>query len=98
MYRRHDIYNAPVTSYEQVFINRATQSIESDMVGANPDGSTYSTVKTVIKPTLASPTVSAMIDQYVYDVQGSGTGKIESFKNEVVKLQRAIKFAQWAEE
>ena len=22
MYRRHDIYNAPFTSYEQVFINR----------------------------------------------------------------------------
>ena len=98
MYRRHDIYNAPYTSYEQVFINRQNQSIESDMIGANPDGSHYSTSKTLIRPNLATKTVQSMIDQYVYDVQGQGTAKVEQFKNECVKLQRALKFAEWSEE
>jgi len=98
VYRRHDIYNAPYTSYEQVFINRQNHSIEADMVGPNPNGSTYSTVKTVIRPNLASKAVQSIIDQYVYDVQGAGTSKIEVFKSEVIKLQRALKFSQWADE
>lgn len=68
------------------------------MIGANPDGSIYSTSKTLIRPNLATKTVQSMIDQYVYDVQGQGTAKVEVFKNECVKLQRALKFAEWAEE
>lgn len=66
------------------------------MVGPNPNGSTYSASKTVIRPNLATKTVQSLIDQFVYDVQGNGIGKVEIFKNEVIKLQRAIKFNEWA--
>jgi len=52
----------------------------------------------VIRPNLASNALHSIIDQYVYDVQGSGTGKVEVFKNEIIKLQRALKFSEWAEE
>jgi len=62
LYRRHDHYNAPYTSFEQVFINRQNQSIESDFVGPNPNGSIYSTSKTVIRPNLATAAVSSIID------------------------------------
>lgn len=95
MYRRHDIYNAPYTSWEQIIINRQNSQIESSVVGANPNGSIYTVEKTVLRPNLASKTVSSLMDTYVYDVQGMGTSKIEIFKNQVVKLQQALKFNEW---
>lgn len=84
MYRRHDYYNAPFISFEQVLINRQNQSIESDFVGPNPNGSTYSVSKTVIRPNLATKTVQSLIDQFIYDVQGQGLAKVEIFKNELI--------------
>lgn len=96
MYRRHDIYNAPFTTWEQVVFNRQNSQIESSIVGPNPNGSMYTVEKTVLRPNLASKTVSSLMDTYVYDVQGNGTAKIEIFKNQVVKLQKALKFGEYA--
>ena len=98
MYRRHDVYNAPFTSWEQVIINRQNQSVESSMVGANPNGSTYTTERTVYRPDLASKSGSSLMDTFIYDVQGQGTGKIEIFRNQVVKLTQAMQFSKWAAE
>lgn len=95
MYRRHDTYNAPLTSWEQVIINRQNSQIESSIVGANPNGSTFTVETTVLRPNLASKTVSSLMDTYVYDVQGMGSSKVEIFKNQVVKLQKALKFNEW---
>ena len=38
------------------------------------------------------------MDTYVYDVQGAGSAKVEIFKNQVIKLQKVLKFNQWATE
>ena len=38
------------------------------------------------------------MDTYVFDVQGAKTGKVEVFKNKVVKIQRALQFSKWAAE
>ena len=98
MYRRHDAYNAPFTTWEQVIINRQNQSIEADIVGPNPNGSTYSVEKTVYRPNLASKAEESLMDTYVLDVQGMGTGKVEAFKNQVVMRQNALQFTEWAKE
>ena len=87
MYRRHDIYNAPFITWEQVLINRQNQSIESDIVGANPNGTPYSISKTVLRPNLATKTVETLMDQYVFDVQGRHTGSVDLFKQQVLKIQ-----------
>lgn len=98
MYRRHDIFNAPVTTWEQVVINRQNSQIESSIVGPNPNGSAYTLETTVLRPNLASKTVSSLMDTFVYDVQGMGSGKVELFKNQVLQLQKALKFTQWVAE
>ncbi len=81
MYRRHDTYNAAFTSWERILINRQNASLESEFVGPNPNGSTYTTERTVIRPNLESKAVSSLMDTYVYDVQGNGSAKVEIFKN-----------------
>ena len=81
IYKRHDIYNAPFTSWEQVIINRQNSSIEAEFIGPNPNGTTYTTERTVLRPNLASKTIGSLMDTYIYDVQGSGTSKVEIFKN-----------------
>jgi len=96
IYRRHDRYDAPVISFEQILLNRQNQSIEADVVGRNPNGSTFSVAKTVIRPNLATKAAQSLIDQFVYDVQGQGVSKLEVFKSQVVRLQRAVKFSEWA--
>ena len=98
MYRRHDAFNAPFTTWEQVIINRQNQSIESDIIGPNPNGSTYSVEKTIFRPNLASKTVQSLMDTYVYDVQGMGTSKVEAFKHHVIKLHESLQFTEWAKE
>lgn len=98
LYRRHDHYLSPFVSFEQILINRQNQSVESDFVGPNPNGSAYSTSKTIIRPDLCTKDAKSIVDQMVYDVQGQGSGKIEIFKAEVVRLHRALKFDQWAAE
>ena len=50
VYRRYDAFNAPFTSWEQIILNRANQSIEADVVGPNPNGTMYSVEKTVLTP------------------------------------------------
>lgn len=81
IYRRHDIYNAPYTTWEQILINRQNKSIEADIVGPNPNGSIYTIEKTVYRPNMTSETVQSLMDTFVYDVQGAGTSKVEIFKN-----------------
>ena len=90
MYRRHDRFDAPFTTWEQVVINRQNQSVEADIVGPNPNGSTYSVEKTVYRPNLTSKAVQSIMDTYVYDVQGMGTGKVETFKSQVIRLHEAL--------
>jgi len=43
-------------------------------------------------------TVQSLMDCYIYDVQGATSGKIEIFKNQVVKIHQAMKFNEWASE
>ena len=62
-------------------VNRQNMSIEADIVGPNPNGSIYTIEKTVYKPNMTSETVHCLMDTFVYDVQGAGTGKVEIFKN-----------------
>ena len=38
------------------------------------------------------------MDTYVYDVQGMGTGKVETFKSQVIRLHEALQFTQWSKE
>jgi len=56
-------------------------SIEADIVGPNPNGSIYTIEKTIYQPNMTSETVHCLMDTFVYDVQGAGTGKVEIFKN-----------------
>ena len=98
MYRRHDTYNAAFTSWERILVNRQNSSLEAEFVGPNPNGSTYTTERTVIRPNLESKTVSSLMDSYIYDVQGNGSAKVEIFKNQVLRLQKAIKFNEWSQE
>ena len=65
IYRRFDAYNAPFTSWEQIVMNRKEQSIEADVVGPNPNGTTYSVEKTVITP--SAQAAQSVMDTYVYD-------------------------------
>ena len=96
IYRRYDAFNAPFTSWEQIVLNRSNQSIEADVVGPNPNGTTYSVEKTVLTP--SAQAAQSVMDTYVYDCQGMGTSKIEIFKNQVIQLQKVLKFNQWAAE
>jgi hypothetical protein len=38
------------------------------------------------------------MDTFVYDVQGASSAKVEVFKNQVIKLQKVLKFNKWATE
>ena len=96
--RRHDLYNAPFTSWEQVILNRQNQSVEASMVGANPKGTPYTVSRTVLRPDLASKANNSLMDTFIFDVQGAGTSKVEMFKNQVVQLHKAMKFTEWAAE
>ena len=96
MVRRHDIYNAPFITWEQVIFNRQNQSVESSSVGANPNGSPFTVERSVYRPNLASKANESLVDSYIYDVQGNGSGKVEAFKNKIVSLRKAMKFDEWA--
>ena len=78
-------------------MNRQNQSVESSFVGPNPNGSAYTVDRTVIRPDLATKSEQSLMDQFVYDVQGQGTAKVEKFKNKVIQLRKAMKFSEWAE-
>ena len=97
MVRRHDLFNAPFTTWEQVILNRQNQSIESSTVGPNPNGSHYTVERTVLRPNLATKDTQSLMDTFVFDVQGAGTAKVELFKNRVVQLRKTLQFSEWAE-
>ena len=97
MIRRHDLFNAPYTTWEQVILNRQNQSIESSTVGANHNGTPFTVERTVLRPNLATKAVESLMDTFVYDVQGAGTAKVELFKNRVVQLRKTLQFSEWAE-
>lgn len=79
-------------------LNRQNLSLEADIVGPNPNGTAYIAEKSILRPNLASKAVQSLMDTYVFDVQGAKTGKVEVFKNKVVKIQRALQFSKWAAE
>ena len=61
------------------------------MIGANPNGSTFSVQKTVYRPDLATTsTVKTIMDNFVYDVQGNALNKATLFQAQVTKLHQAI--------
>ena len=97
MIRRHDVFNAPYTTWEQVILNRQNQSIESSTVGANPKGTPYTVERTVLRPNLATKDTQTLMDNFVFDVQGAGTSKVELFKNRVIQLRKTLQFTEWAE-
>ena len=95
MVRRHDVWNAPYTTWEQIVMNRQNQSVESSIVGANPNGTPYTIEKTVFRPNMATKATESLMDTFVYDVQGAGTAKVEVFKNQVIQIRKAMKFTEW---
>ena len=69
------------------------------MIGANPNGSTFSVQKTVYRPDLATTSaVKTIMDNFVYDVQGNAMSRVNTFQSQVQKLHQAIMFNKWAEE
>jgi hypothetical protein len=85
-YRRLQSTNTFGHTWEQVIINRATQTIETEVVGPNHDLSRYTVEKQVIQQSGDA----ASMNTYVYDTQGNGTAKVEVFKNQCIQLLKAI--------
>lgn len=98
LYRRIEKYNQAEAGYEQIIFNRQNSSIEADLVGRNPNGSTFAIERTVIRPDLSSKAVRTLVDQYVLDSSGATGGKIEIFKAQIAKLHKTLKFIQWDKE
>ena len=96
--RRHNIYNAPVYTWEQIILNRQNQQVEQSIVGANPNKSQFVVETSIFRPNLASKAVQTLMDTFVYDVQGNGNAKVEVFKNQVIQIRKAMKFNEWAAE
>ena len=49
------------------------------------------------RTTISAADDKSNVESEIFDTQGNGTGKIEVFKNECVRLMKAIKFNQWAQ-
>ncbi len=50
MYRRSEIFNSDFQTWEQIIINRQNNTIESALVGPNPDGSMYIVERNLYRP------------------------------------------------
>lgn len=97
-YRRHEAADLKTPVWEQVIMNRQNQSIESSRVIRNPNGSTYTISRDVIRPDWVSNSPTSTLDSYIYDVQGNGVSKVEMFKFNIGKLYKAMQFRQFEQE
>ena len=93
-YRRLESTAMVGHTWEQVIMDRANKTCETRILGVNMDMSAHCVERTEL--TATGEQVHMQTD--VHDVQGNGTGKVEIFKNQIVKLLKTMQFVQWAAE
>ncbi len=94
-YRRRAQASSLIETWEEVIVDRASKTITTNNVVPNPDGSRQVISKDVISE---QEDGRARLDSFLWDVEGSGSGKVESFKNLVVRMLKASTFEQWSQQ
>jgi hypothetical protein len=83
-------------TWERVTIDRAAKTITGEILSKNNDNTLFATGKS----TMSSVGDSNDKSHYrveLWDVAGNGTGKVEAFKTQCLKLAKAVQFQSWTQ-